>query len=185
MLYLKLLYVDDLEIRSELRKPQGKLFESFSQALTEAKNARMKGIPIISVGDRTTINFISNRFIPDLSVIDGMELRREAPNIKESFFTKVFEAENPRGTINTSISTIINLSLNSPPALIKIRGEEDLIALLICVTFQGNALLFYGQPRKGVVVITLNAKSRRKFKKLLDRIIELNRFEAKNLNFYY
>lgn len=170
-----ILRVDDKDIRSRLSKPQGKVLKYFDEALIEAKRARGKNIPVFSVGDRTTINFISNGFIPDVSVIDGKEMRKEAPLIKEEFFKRVFKVKNPRGTINTEITSVIRKSLLSPPSLIKVEGEEDLIALLILATTSTEAVVFYGQPKRGVVMITLTNKEKKRFKRLFKEILELNK----------
>ncbi|RLG60715.1 hypothetical protein DRN86_01795, partial [Candidatus Geothermarchaeota archaeon] len=171
---LVILRVFNKKIRTELKRPQGKLFKSFSSALMEAKKARSRGILVVSVGDRTTFNFISNGFIPDISIIDGMELRREFPEIKRTFFRKVYEVKNEAGTINTEIGKTILKAVNLSPALIKVDGEEDLLALLACVSLKKDFALFYGQPKRGVVMVTSSSKDKKRLDRLFREICRLN-----------
>ena len=164
--------VKDEKLRQKLRRPLGILLKSFSEALKKAKEARLKGLQIISVGDRTTINFISNGFLPDISVVDGKEMRREAPKIREDLFKSVFTVRNPRGSINLEIASMFNRFLASKPSLIKVIGEEDLLTLLFCVFFPRESVIFYGQPNKGVVMIKLTKTKKRELKRLFQKIIE-------------
>lgn len=171
---MPLLKVDDEDVRSRLRKPLGKLFKSFSQALSEARKLRLKGSLIISIGDRTTINFLSNGFIPDLAVVDGRELRRKITPIKAEFFKKIYRVKNPPGCINTEAEKIFKHFKESKPALLIVDGEEDLLTLLASISINEYSSIFYGQPRRGVVLIELTNKSRRKLLKIYEEIVKLN-----------
>jgi uncharacterized protein (UPF0218 family) len=162
----KILKIDEA-LRVKLKKPQGKIYRSVSMALSKAKAERSRGRPIITVGDRTTINFISNGFIPDLSIVDGLEMRAKAPRIREDLFKRVYMGENRAGTINLKLLPLIKEALKDPPSLLLIEGEEDLLTLLICAKVERDAIVFYGQPRKGMVTIDIIPDTREKFSKLL------------------
>lgn len=178
------LIVDDEDIRRKLRRPQGLLLKDFSDALSKAKSARNRGLLIVSVGDRTTINFLSWNFVPDLCIIDGREMRREAPPVIESIFKRVLSATNPPGTINMEIAELITKALKTPPTLIKVNGEEDLLTLLVCVVAPEKTVVFYGQPRSGVVMIRLDEGDRRRLRRIMDKIVDLNKMRFGHSNFY-
>ena len=61
-------------IREKLKRPLGKIFYSVDDAIKHGKFMRNQKHALITVGDRTTINFISNNLIPDLTIIDGLEI---------------------------------------------------------------------------------------------------------------
>lgn len=176
---MDIIKVKDEKLRQKLRKPLGILIKSFSEVLKEAKEARLKGLQIISVGDRTTINFISNGFLPDISVVNGKEMRREAPKIREDLFKSVFTVRNPRGSINLEITSMFNRFLSSKPSLVRVIGEEDLLTLLFCVFFPKESVVFYGQPNRGVVMVKLTKTKKQELKKLFQKIIESQTTEGK------
>ncbi len=158
----------DFEAKKKLKKPLGKLLYSAYEAVSKAKIFRKAGGTVVTVGDRTTINFISNGLIPDLALIDGFELRSPAPKIRSDLFKSLFRVENPAGTLDTSISQTIQEGLSTPPSLVYVDGEEDLLTLLVCTSAKEGTVVFYGQPKKGVVMIRLDSKTKKKFLSLLE-----------------
>ncbi len=163
------LLLDD-EARRRLRKPLGKLMYSVHEAVSKAKSLKKAGGLVVTVGDRTTINFISSGLIPDLAVVDGVELRSQAPKIRFDLFNAVFRVKNPAGTIDTQITHTIREGLSNPPSLIYVDGEEDLLTLLVCASSGEGTSVFYGQPKKGVVMITLDSKIKRRVQSLLNSL---------------
>ena len=131
--------------------------------LSKAKSFKRVGGSVVTVGDRTTINFISNGLIPDLAVVDGFELRSPAPRIRFDLFNAILRVRNPAGTLDTRISQAIREGLSNPPSLIYVDGEEDLLTLLVCTSSGEGTVVFYGQPKKGVVMIVLDSNTKRRF----------------------
>ena len=154
-------------IREKLKRPLGKIFYSVDDAIKHGKFMRNQKHALITVGDRTTINFISNNLIPDLTIIDGLEMRKPAPKISLSPFKNVFYSKNHAGTINLNITSLIQQGLENPPSMIYIDGEEDLLTLLVSISAPLGSCVFYGQPKKGLVCIQINQKNKYGFELLI------------------
>jgi uncharacterized protein (UPF0218 family) len=55
--------------------------------------------------------------------------------------------------------------------LILVEGEEDLLTLPCIVESPDNALVLYGQPSEGLVVVSTNAEARQEASLILERMI--------------
>jgi hypothetical protein len=51
-----------------------------------------------------------------------------------------------------------------------VSGEEDLLTLPAVLLAKNGSRVFYGQPGKGMVLIEVNAKTKKKVKKLVDEM---------------
>lgn len=158
-------------IKEKLKVPQGRV-STTQEAIAQAQVYKREGRLIVTIGDRTTINFITGGLIPDLAIVDGREMRRPAPHINTETFKRVFRVENAAGTINTDISSFIERGISDPPSLIFVDGEEDLLGLLVCVTIEERASIFYGQPYVGTVVIDLTKDVKEVFRSIFKEISE-------------
>jgi len=161
------LRIDDPALRRKLRIPLGRLFGDFDEALRKARAARKSGLLVVSVGDRTTYNFIKRGFIPDLALIDGREMRLRGPEVNKSVFIRRFAVKNPKGCINLSIEGKLREAVKKGPSLVEVRGEEDLLTLLVILTAPLGSAVFYGQPGKGVVMVLVNEGIRRVVRRFL------------------
>ncbi len=123
---------------------------------------------VISVGDRTTEKMIDFDLIPSLQIIDGHEKRekREPPKLEQATELTV---DNPAAEITfESISTIKKAFTLESPVRIFVNGEEDLLVLPVCVYAPENAVVLYGQPNEGLVIVQITLEIRNKVRKLLD-----------------
>jgi len=123
---------------------------------------------IITVGDRTTEKMIDFGLIPSLQIIDGVEKRqkREPPKSENIIELTV---DNPPAEITISSIKIIKkaFTLNGP-VRIMVHGEEDLLVLPVCIYAPDNAVVMYGQPNEGLVIVKVTTEIRNKTQKLLD-----------------
>ena len=161
----------------ELKKPQGILIpdaqvkkENLDKYLVNAKR-------IISVGDRTTKRLLSFGIVPDISVIDGYERRRkskydelrielELKNLGKNPVLAI--CRNPKGTISNESISIIKKSLRlAGPVIIRIEGEEDLLALPFFHLSELSSIVVYGQPSAGMVLVRVTRAIRAKAKKII------------------
>ena len=55
-----------------------------------------------------------------------------------------------------------------PPVRISVNGEEDLLVIPVCVYAPENAIVMYGQPNEGLVIVKITPEIRNKTQKLLD-----------------
>jgi len=123
---------------------------------------------IISVGDRTTEKMINFDLIPSLQIIDGQEKRekREPPKLEHAIELIV---DNPAAEITSeSISMIKKAFTLQSPVRIFVNGEEDLLVLPVCVHAPENAVVLYGQPNQGLVIVRITPEIRNKVQGLLD-----------------
>ena len=123
---------------------------------------------IISVGDRTTEKMIDFDLIPSLQIIDGQEKRekREPPKLEHAIELTV---DNPAAEITSeSISIIKKAFTLQSPVRIFVNGEEDLLVLPVCIHAPENAVVLYGQPNQGLVIVQITPEIRNKVQTLLD-----------------
>lgn len=123
---------------------------------------------IITVGDRTTEKMIDFGLIPSLQIIDGLEKRekREPPKLENA--TELI-VDNPAAEITPQSIEIIKkaFTLQSPVRLF-VNGEEDLLVLPVCIHAPENAVVLYGQPNEGLVIVQITQEIRNKVQTLLD-----------------
>lgn len=122
---------------------------------------------VITVGDATTEKMLAFNIIPSLSIVDGLE-KREKRTIPQRTVTRLF-CDNPAGHITAqSIDTIKGALESKPPVQIVVNGEEDLLVLPVCMHAPQNAVLMYGQPNEGLVIVKITQEIRNKTQELLN-----------------
>ena len=147
--------------RNEFKKPLGKLYPLFEDALPEIISSKF----LISVGDETTNNLHSKNIYPNISIIDNLIQRKihnnkiihnnEFNNAENVLFTK-----NPPGTITDELWETIDIAIKKATnddlkQLIVVKGEEDLAVLPCIVMAPDNAVILYGQPNEGLVFLNV------------------------------
>jgi uncharacterized protein (UPF0218 family) len=123
---------------------------------------------IITVGDRTTEKMIDFGLIPSLQIIDGQEKRekREPPKLENATELTVV---NPAAEITSESISLIEKALTmQSPVRIFVDGEEDLLVLPVCIHAPENAIVLYGQPHEGLVLVKITPEIRNKVQRLLD-----------------
>jgi uncharacterized protein (UPF0218 family) len=81
--------------------------------------------------------------------IDGKTLRTRVRGTIDNSQIKTVHFSNPQGMISEeSIEIISNLNSGYPdiPAIMFVKGEEDLLVLPLIIYLPENVLIFYGQP---------------------------------------
>jgi len=161
---MTIVYTLTPELRLKLKRPLGTLIRgSFAETIQEFRNFLEKEEPtrVISVGDTVSKTLINNNIIPDLTILDNKTMRRRAKPV--SFMTeKSIEVTNPPATITSeAISAIQNSLETNKRTKITVAGEEDLLTLIAIIYAPENAIVVYGQPYEGIVVVkaTLTKKA--------------------------
>ncbi|MEO9319457.1 MAG: DUF359 domain-containing protein [Nitrososphaera sp.] len=159
----------------ELKKPFGKLIldtEVTKERLLEELDGSSGSI---TVGDATLDRMNEFGLFADLSIVDGKERRfsRAIPQLTGK--VALFNCSNPAGTITDEAIKTINESLESLPARIVVRGEEDLLALAVCALAPEGFVVLYGQPHEGLVAVKLSEENKRRAALLMDRVIHENK----------
>jgi uncharacterized protein (UPF0218 family) len=168
---LPIAYVLTAELRIKLKEPIGKLIRgSFTETAEELKNLIAQENPqtIIAVGDTVSENLAKSRLFPKLWVIDNKVMRKAIQPIP--FMAKTtMHIRNPPGTITEEAVSAIREGLeNRESVQIVVDGEEDLLTLIAIVYAPENALVVYGQPNEGIVVVKVTPEKRKEVVGILD-----------------
>jgi len=163
-------YLPD-NLRLELSKPHGKLFKNVDDL-----KPRVLPSELIAVGDETTLNFLKKGIIPRLSIIDLKVGRKKIFNgISDLGFSKSQDFEiisNGASTIKKELTQSVRNHIankNETSFVIKIIGEEDLAVLPATILAPLSWHIVYGQPNKGLVLISAVEETKASFLKLLGK----------------
>jgi len=155
-------------LRDQLKIPLGILLPESQADKTNIKKHLSENSYIITVGDRTTEKMIEFGLIPSLQIIDGQEKRAKREPPKLSNATELI-VDNPAAEITTQSIDIIKKAFTmQPPVRLSVNGEEDLLVIPVCIYAPENAIILYGQPNEGLVIVKVNPEIRNKTQKLLD-----------------
>ncbi len=155
-------------LRDQLKIPLGILLPESKADKTNIEKHLSENSYVITVGDRTTEKMIEFGLIPSLQIIDSKEKRskREPPQLANATELTV---DNPAAEITSqSISIIQEAFTMQPPVRISVNGEEDLLVIPVCVYAPENAIVLYGQPNEGLVIVKITPEIKNKTQKLLD-----------------
>lgn len=160
---------------NELKIPLGVLVPE-KRADSVTISAHIVGAPyVITVGDRTTEKLIGFGIVPNLQIVDGQEKRahREQPSLPDG--TILESCSNPASCITgDSIAKIKKAFLSQSSVRLVVDGEEDLLVIPACIYAPKNAVVLYGQPNEGMVIVHIDEGIRRKTQRLLDLINQGN-----------
>lgn len=155
------------KIRQHFKKPLGVIVSTLKK--TELQQN------IITVGDITTAKFIAAGITPQVAIIDFFVQREQKyHNLGQLGFSTVnpdMEIENPAGQISRNLILGVEKTLKnaSQGQIILVEGEEDLATIpAILLSPLGN-LVFYGQPKKGLVKVPVTAEIKQKICDILNQ----------------
>ena len=156
-------------LREDFKKPLGKLIID-SQA---NKENILKEIPpnsfLITVGDVTSEKIMNFGLMPSLQIVDGKTKRGQYDIPETSQPVISVKCDNPPGEINLECVDIIRECLTSTsPLRLEVNGEEDLLVIPVCIYAPEGAVVMYGQPNEGLVVVHINSEIRNKTKSLMN-----------------
>jgi len=159
-------------VRPEVRPESPTAVRDAGQAVRRpeltAEWASMTYPYLITVGDVTTKTFNDLGFNQDISVIDlKVARKKEFSDLTELGFSggeKIFRVNNPAGCLTPAlfeaVSKIFKLEKSNRRIIIQIDGEEDLSVLPLTLGSPLGSVIFYGQPREGVVKVKVSEKSK-------------------------
>ncbi|HUI01642.1 MAG TPA: GTP-dependent dephospho-CoA kinase family protein [Nitrososphaerales archaeon] len=162
-------YVLTPSLRRKLKRPLGRLFQPTEVGGEEFLSLVARATLVVAVGDRVTetIQDAAGR-PPDVFVVDGKEQRkaREVPRVAHGSTVK---AANPAGRITkAALSAIKKAFAGRKPVMVLIDGEEDLLAIPALLEAPTGAVVFYGQPSRGVVAVVVDERSRASARKTME-----------------
>jgi hypothetical protein len=156
------------KVKTSLKKPFGEIYSSLEQIKKLSLHNK-----IVSVGDLSTLVLLSFGIRPHLAVFDFRYHRRKLePNrvaILKREFRHVKNYKNRKGTLSTLLMRDAKMLLRKGGA-VKVDGEEDLTALVFIKNADKRTIVVYGQPKKGIVVVRQDRKTREKISKIFKEI---------------
>ncbi|WP_295594713.1 GTP-dependent dephospho-CoA kinase family protein [uncultured Methanobrevibacter sp.] len=159
------------DIILELKKPLGKLYPNFEDAIGEIKSSKF----LISVGDATFFNLIEHELYPNLAIIDNV-IQRKNHNHDVIHTENILKANNPAGYITDDLWETIGKALrlcdNGECYVIDVAGEEDLAVLPCILMASEDTTILYGQPNEGLVILNVSDNTIKKAQTLIDAFIE-------------
>lgn len=126
--------------------------EKFLSFLKRKKRKR-----IITVGDYCSLNLPS-----DVKVFDSKVKRKK---IKQNLKFHL-KCKNPAGTIQKEVWKKIKKAIRERKNLL-VSGEEDLLVIPAVLLAPKSSLVVYGYPGKGVCVIEVTERTKRKIRNFL------------------
>ena len=140
------------DIIVELKKPLGKLYPDFEDAIDEIKSSEF----LISVGDATFENLTKNEIYPNIGIIDNL-IQRKNHTHEIIRANHILKADNPAGYITDdlweTIGKALELSNSGECYVIEVNGEEDLAVLPCIIMANPETVILYGQPNEGLVFL--------------------------------
>jgi len=163
-----------------LKQPFGELIEGKDEDYEYAMKIVMEKylnneVPLIAVGDVTTLTLQELDNCADVALIDGKTKREEwvqAKNIDSKRYDNYLTCVNPAGRLTKSLFEVCKLSLekwlvDKSTCIINVEGEEDLAPLIIHLVAPLGTILVYGQPGRGLVVRITEEETKKRCKEIL------------------
>ena len=153
------------EVRKKLKKPFGKFIKA-DKGLAAKPN-------IITVGDVSTLTFNSLKIPRKLSIVDFFtDRKRVYGSLYDIGFTNPSPNEvvkNNSGQISKSLILAISKMLKSRQSnqVILVVGEEDLATICAIMLVPIPSTVFYGQPKKGLVMVEVDMETKNRLCGLL------------------
>ena len=124
---------------------------------------------ITAVGDIVSQEMLDAGIPVNLRIVDQKTMRASLTSQPKPS-NHIFRVENPAGGITEEAMRIVREAMIHDDALIIVNGEEDLLAIPAILESPNHALVVYGQPLQGVVVVATTAIVKARVKALLARM---------------
>src|SRR2546428_790605 len=156
-------------MRAELARPLGRLVRG-----AEVVGAVRGATPLVTVGDYTTADLVERGVLPQIAVVDFKTNRIEEPR----WHTKlkgvgdwVIVLDNPAGMIRKDVWPVISEAFKARERVrLEVRGEEELLALVCIALAPEGAIVAYGQPGEGAVIVRVDRAAKGRGHDILPRM---------------
>lgn len=148
------------------REPVGDLVPDAEVDAERISVAVAGAAAVVTVGDRTTERVLEYGILPDIQIVDGVE--RRSPRAPPDSAAKTIRCSNPAAHITAeAVSAITDAYAAGAPVRILVSGEEDLLLIPALAHAPPGAVLMYGQPGEGLVVVRADGHSRERARRLM------------------
>ncbi|RLF24377.1 MAG: hypothetical protein DRN15_03035 [Thermoprotei archaeon] len=115
---------------------------------------------LITVGDFVSQLLERQDIVADVMILDGRIMRRKSYHSLEEGSRRIIVTANPPSCITYNSWKAVEKAISSPPSLLKVQGEEDLLTLAAIYISPLNSFIIYGQPREGMVLVIANEEKK-------------------------
>jgi len=127
---------------------------------------------VISVGDIVSHHMIEHGLVLNVLIVDNKTMRKPIQPITVDVDQTLF-AKNPPGTITDEAWAAIKRAVEHKGRIkVMVDGEEDLLTVVTVLSAPEGALVVYGQPHKGIVVVKVTKETRKKMHRIVDAMEE-------------
>ncbi len=166
-------YILPESVRDELSRAFGPVVST--EELRDAVGDR----PLLCVGDQVSLTAKQVGLVPRVIVCD-FRTRRGAPSATYKaalgdWGPAEIRIRNPAATLTREAWDAVRTALAFPgagPVRILVEGEEDLLAIPCFLEAPDGAVVAYGMPGKGVVVVAVDVRFKAQVRRLLQRFNE-------------
>ena len=163
------------ELRQELKKPQGLLIDGpFEETMKKLKYFIEEEKPslIVSVGDVVSRNMIEYGVPLNVLIVDNKVMRKPIQPITVDADQTLY-ANNPPGAITDEAWAAIECAVEQKgQTRVVVEGEEDLLTIVTVLSAPDGALVVYGQPHQGIVVVKVTQETKRRMRRFVDAMQE-------------
>ncbi len=154
------------DLRAAFKDPMGPVYEDAGALLADA------GTPLLAVGDVVVAHLIEAGCRPAVAVVDGFTERAEIdPEVRATLGELEPDVPNPPATLTAELLRALTDALASDePSTIVVDGEEDLATLPAVLLAPDGAGVVYGQPGEGMVLVSVDGETKRRFRDLVERL---------------
>jgi uncharacterized protein (UPF0218 family) len=124
---------------------------------------------VTTVGDVVSRETLAAGITVNLRIVDQMTLRKRISPV-EINAERTYRVSNPAGVITKEAWDTIREALADGEAVIYVEGEEDLLAIPAILESPDNAIIVYGQPSQGIVIVTASSDMKMEVRKMVDRM---------------
>jgi uncharacterized protein (UPF0218 family) len=159
------------DLRKELKKPQGQLivgsFEETMKRLKEVIETEKPSL-VVSVGDVVSRNMIEYDVPLNVLIVDNKVMRRAIQPLTVDADQTLF-ARNPAGAITDEAWAAIRRAVEQKgKTRVVVDGEEDLLTIPVVLSVPQGAIVVYGQPHKGLVVVKVTEETKERMRQFVD-----------------
>jgi uncharacterized protein (UPF0218 family) len=127
---------------------------------------------IISVGDVVSRNMIGYGVPLNVLIVDNKVMRKPIQPITVDA-DQTLHAKNPAGTITDEALAAIRIAFEQKgQTKVMVDGEEDLLTLAVVLAAPQDAIVVYGQPHRGIVVIKVTEEIKERMRRFVDAMEE-------------
>ena len=127
---------------------------------------------VISVGDVVSRSMIEYGVSLNVLIVDNKVMRKPIQPITVDADQTLY-AENPPGTITDEAWAAIKRAIEQKGRTkVIVDGEEDLLTVVTVLSAPEHALVVYGQPHMGIVVVKVTEEAKEKMRCIVDAMEE-------------